>query len=211
MPGTVVLVPAPLDPVSAWADVAARLPYDTVAPSGSAERPPYAVGWVASVAGPLHAAAPRAPLVVTGSGTAGPLLPALARTQRAAGRRIGGYVFVDATLPRPGAPSHLDLLRAADPGSADAAHDALHESGAVWPRDAGRPRDHDFWTERLPPAPDWPDAPCVYVSTGGVVPGVGPVDFWARSARSRGWPVRAVGAGDDLAAVLAQVIADLPG
>ncbi|TDE08954.1 hypothetical protein [Jiangella asiatica] len=211
MPGTVVLVPGPLDPDSVWADVASRLPYSAVAPDGAADRPPYAVGWVASLAAPLHASAPRGPLVVVGHGTAGPLLPALARTQRAARRHVGGYVFVDATLPRPGAPSQLDLLRAADPDTADAAHAALHEPGtATWPPAAARPRDHDFWTERLPPAPDWPDAPCAYVSTGGLVPGVGPVDFWARSARARAWPVSTVDDGDDLATALAEVIANLP-
>ncbi|NED95792.1 hypothetical protein G1H11_10755 [Phytoactinopolyspora alkaliphila] len=164
----------------------------------------------------LQLAAPADPLVVVGHGSAGPLLPALARTQRAGGRHIAGYVFVDATLPRPGPTSHLDLLKAAAPDEERLAHEHLHAPGGVWPALAdsekpfpgesrgtvphtaqgpaqglpqARPRDHQFWSETLPPAIDWPDAPCAYVHTGQPAPGCGDVDFWARSARSRGWPV----------------------
>ena len=46
-----------------------------------------------------------------------------------------------------------------------------------------RPRGLDFFTEPLPVAADWPDAPCGYLrlSAGYAQP--------MRSARSRGWPV----------------------
>jgi hypothetical protein len=216
-PGAVVVVSGPLGPWAAGPELAARLPYPVVVAEPVADRPPYAVGWLATaarqlLAAPPLAAASAAPLLLVAHGTAGPLLPALARTQRAAGRRVGGYVFADAALPRPGAPSHLDLLRAADGAAADAVHDGLHDGdGGSWPPDAAHPGDHDFWTERLPPAPDWPDAPCAYLHTGAAVPGIGPADFWARSAAARGWPVRTVAGGEDVAAALAGTIAALPG
>lgn len=170
--------------------------------------PPFSVAWIASVAGILRATPAAGPLIVVGHGLAGPLLPAVARTQRAGGRRIGGYVFVDATLPRPGRSSHLDLLRAAAAETADAAHHALHGPDSRWPLDADRPQSHDFWTESLPPAVDWPDAPCAYVRVDETVPGVGPTAFWARSARSRGWPTHD---GADLASLLTEAIDGLPG
>lgn len=209
-PAAVVVVSGPLGP---WAGGPApsTVPFPVVVAAPVAERRPYAVSWLADAARRLLAATPASPLVLVAHGTAGPLLPALARAQRAAGRRVGGYVFADATLPRPGAPSHLDLLRAADGAAADAAHDVLHTDGAVWPPDAAHPGDHDFWTERLPPAPDWPDAPCGYLHTGAAVPGVGPGDFWARSAAARGWPVHTMTGGEDVTAALAATIAALPG
>lgn len=212
-PGAVVLVSGPVDgpadavglcdPTAGDADG-----YDVLSPPSASGGQPYAVTWIASIARPLHAHRLRDPLVLVGHGTAGPLLPALARTQRAAGRRIGGYVFVDATLPRPGSPSHLDLLRAADAEQAERAHEALHEHDATWPPGAPRPQGHDFWTEPLPPAPDWPDAPCAYVRTRDTAPGTGPVEFWARSARSRGWPVRE---GSDPGRMVREVVEGLPG
>ncbi len=208
-PGAVVLVAGPLDPEDLWVragDVVGE--YDVVTPRSSAESSPYAVAWIASVARTLHATSMRDPLVLVGHGSAGPLLPALSRTQRVAGRGIGGYVFVDASLPRPGTPSYLDLLRAADADAAEHAHEALHTPGATWPPDAARPQDHEFWTESLPTTPDWPDAPCAYVRTGAEPAGAGPIEFWARSARSRGWHVRDEG---DTPHVLAEVIDVLPG
>ena len=189
-PGTVILVSGPADAPDHWQRMNLDLPgSEIVTPLSDDTGRPYAVAWIAAVARPLHTLELRGPLVMVGHGTAGPLLPALARTQRAAGNVIGGYVFVDASLPRPGSPSHLDLIRAADQDLADAAHTALHEPGHLWPPDAPRPRDHEFWAEKLPVAPDWPDAPCAYVHTGAGAPGTGPTDFWARSARSRDWAV----------------------
>ncbi len=216
-PGAVVVVSGPLDPWVAGRPLAdpGRLPCPVVVAEPVADRKPYAVAWLAAAARELLAAPALAasPLLLVAHGTAGPLLPALARAQRAAGRRVGGYVFADATLPRAGSPSHLDLLRAADGEQADAVHAALHDDGdgARWPPGAAHPGDHDFWTERLPPAPDWPDAPCGYLHTGAAAPGIGPADFWARSAAARGWPAHTVADGEDVADALAGLIADLPG
>lgn len=174
-----------------------------IAPELVAGSPPYAVGWVAGMARPLHAMAVPTPLALVAHGTAGPLLPALARTQRAARRAVGGYVFVDASLPRPGAQTHLDLLRAADADAADRIHASLHDGAASAPDEPPLAADHAFWSEPLPATVDWPDAPCAYVRSGSDVRGVGPTQWWARSAEQRGWLV------DDSARELAEIVADI--
>ena len=175
--------------------------FHVIAPELRPSGPPHAVGWVASAAGPLHAADVPAPLALIGHGTAGPLLPALARTQRAARRQIGGYVFVDATLPRAGSQTHLDLLRAADPVAAEHIHADLHNDHAG--------HAHDVWTEPLPPAIDWPDAPCGYIHTGAEGTVTGPLDWWARSAEQRGWLVDTT--GRELIVTLPEIIDRLAG
>lgn len=215
MAPTLVLVSGPLD-APGWWDVAtpALSSFDlpVTAPQDLSDGPLFGVSWIASVAQSLHASGVDGPLVMVAHGCAGPLLPALARTQRAGGRQIGAYVFVDATLPRPGPTTHLDLLRAAAPAEADRAHDRLHEPGGTWPEEPApsgvRPRDHQFWTETLPPAIDWPDAPCAYVRTGEPAAGCGDTAFWARSARSRGWPVTE---DADVVSAVRQAIGQLPG
>lgn len=218
----VALLAGPTDRRSYWEPVAAAWPAGagrvvSAVPDVAGHRP-FGVAWVAAHASALHRTGgwgrSNAPLVLVAHGTAGPLLPALARTQKSAGRHIAGYVFVDATLPRPGTSTHLDLLRAAAPDEAEAAHHQLHEDGATWPVEADRPGDHEFWTESLPPVIDWPDAPCAYLATKNRVPATGPIDFWARSASARAWTVREVdGApqGDELAGVLSDLIGSLPG
>ncbi|NDL60460.1 hypothetical protein [Phytoactinopolyspora mesophila] len=213
-PGALVLVTGPVDPVDWWAATQRELAgtgLAILAPRDGAAPPLFGVSWIASVAQALNTSALDDPLALVAHGTAGPLLPALARAQRAAGRHVGGYIFVDATLPRPGTTSHLDLLRAAAPAEADVVHERLHESGGLWPADpAGgvRQHDHQFWTETLPPAIDWPDAPCIYVRTGQEAPGCGDTAFWARSAGSRGWPVIEE---TDVTAGLARALDQLPG
>src|SRR5690606_27353032 len=94
-PGTLVFLHGPLEGPGRWAGVADGLAPGgarVVAPDVVPTSPPFAVGWIAGAARPLHAAEPPEPLVLVGHGTAGPLLPALARTQRAARRQVGGYV-----------------------------------------------------------------------------------------------------------------------
>ncbi len=119
---------------------------------------------------------------------------------------------MDATLPRPGRVNHLELLEAASPTEAETAHQQLHAPGGLWPDPAedtlARARDHQFWTETLPPAIDWPDAPCAYVHTGAPTTGCGDTSFWARSARSRGW---AVYESADTADGIQDAVAQLPG
>lgn len=183
--------------------------HHVVAPEVLAGPAPYSVGWVAGMARPLHAADVPTPLVLVGHGMAGPLLPALARTQRAARRAVGGYVFVDASLPRSGAQTHLDLLRAAHSDAADRVHAALHGEAPHWSDQPALAADHAFWTESLPPAIDWPDAPCAYVRSGADVREIGPATWWARSAQQRGWLVHE--AEHDLSGALVAVIDQLAG
>lgn len=212
LPGTVVLVPGPVDPPDWWAGPAGDLAaagYHVMAPRVAVSDPPYSVSWIAGAARPLHASDVPTPILLVAHGTAGPLLPALARTQRAARRHVGGYVFVDAALPRPGGQSHLDLLRAADPAAADQVHDALHRGTALSQVAHPLAADHGFWTERLPPAIDWPDSPCAYVRTGASDPATGPTEWWARTAGQRGWLVD--DSGGELSGVLVDVIRRLPG
>ncbi len=205
-PGTVVLAHGPLDPPDWWAPVADELRSNglhVIVPEVMVGAAPYSVGWVAGMARPLHATSVPTPLVLVGHATAGPLLPALARTQRAARRMVGGYVFVDATLPRPGRQTHLELLRAADSGAADRVHADLHDQSMDLADAAPLMGDHVFWTEPLPPAIDWPDAPCAYITSGRELLGIGPTSWWARSAEARGWIV------DDTSRELGEALRDV--
>lgn len=187
---TIAVLASPLDDLEWWnADDTLETEVPVVR-INVADTAPYGTTWVARAAQTIHTARANGPILLVGAGAAGPLLPALANTQRPARRHVAGYVFVDATLPRPGQPTHLDLLRAADPAQADDVHRQLHHEGATWPSNAPHPGDHDFWTTSLPLVSDWPDAPCSYVNTSnGPPPGVGDAQFWARSAASRGWAV----------------------
>ena len=52
-----------------------------------------------------------------------------------------------------------------------------------------RPRDLAFFTEPLPPAPGWPDAPCGFLRLSAAY------DQWAAAAAARGWPTASLDAG----------------
>ena len=138
--------------------------------------------------------------------------------RRALRSTVAAYVFCDAGLPPARPSSRLDLLRieVADGEDEVAPFEAHLAAGGRYPdwtdddlrglvpddsrRSALvgslRPRGLDFFTEPLPVAPDWPDAPCGYLrlSAGYAQP--------MRSARARGWPcVEADPAGGHFAAV----------
>lgn len=172
----------------------------TVPDIGDDDQRPYAMRYVARATLSINRAGPPQPLVLVGHGDAGPLLPQVATALRAGSRRVAGYVFCDATLPRPNA-SRMALLEAEDPGRARTLHERLHDGGefTTWP-DAElarlgdpaiaaavtgwvRPRGHEFYVEPLPMPQDWPDAPCGYLQLSDERPTL------ARTARSRGWPV----------------------
>lgn len=164
--------------------------------------PPYAVSYVADAARQITAAAPAGPVVLVGFSGAGYLLPQIGRTQRAARRAVGGYVFLDAGIPHARGATRLGLMRAEDTEFA-AELDTLLSSGGVFPTwtdddlralvpddalrsavvGALRPRGRDFFQEPLPCPPDWPDAPCGFVRLSAAYDGC------ARGARSRGWTV----------------------
>ncbi|WP_242911040.1 hypothetical protein [Actinomadura terrae] len=99
-PGTLVLLHAPGASASSWGDLPEMLRsygLDVIAPDVADVGP----GYVARVSLIITATGPDVPLVLVAHGDAGPLLPGVALAQRAAHRMVGGYVFVDAALPRP--------------------------------------------------------------------------------------------------------------
>lgn len=151
----------------------------------------------------LAAAASTPPVLVAHSG-AGPLLPAIAR---ASSRPVGGYLFVDASLPAPGR-TRLELITAEEPQAGEALHHHLTDGGRFpeWTSDdladttpdpavrdsiIGdlRPRGLDFFTEPLPTVAGWPDAPGAFLRFGA------PYAAAARDAAALGWPVDDLPAG----------------
>ena len=99
-PGTLVLLHAPGAGADSWGDVPGELRADgwsVVVPDVQETGHRY----IARASLLIAAADPAAPLVLAARGAAGPLLPGVALAQRAAHRPVGGYVFVDADLPRP--------------------------------------------------------------------------------------------------------------
>jgi hypothetical protein len=157
-----------------------------------------------SAAAQLAAEAGAQPLVLVGHSGAGALLPAV---RQALGPRaaVAGYVFVDAGLPIPG---QTRLSTFGDPAE-QAEFRAYLENGGRFPAwteadlativpdpaarqqlIAGlRPRGLDFWTEPLPDAPGWPDAPCGYVFFSRAYAEA------AADARRLGWPVAELAGG----------------
>ncbi|MBT2206729.1 hypothetical protein [Actinomadura sp. NEAU-AAG7] len=105
-PGSLVLLHAPGASAASWGDLPEMLRsygLDVIAPDVAETGSRY----VARVSLIITASGPEVPLVLVAHGDAGPLLPAVALAQRAAHRMVGGYVFVDAALPRPqGAHDH---------------------------------------------------------------------------------------------------------
>jgi hypothetical protein len=172
------------------------------------DRAPFAERYVGgAVAGVLGTASLADPVVLVGHSGAGPLLGAVGIGLRAAGRPVGGYLFCDAGLPRGGA-TRLDLLAVEDPEMAAAFRAELERGGRFPPwSDADlaplvpdptgraalvgslRPRGLEFFTEPLPAAAGWPDAPCGYLRLSAVY------DRWADEATARGWPAAGLDAG----------------
>ena len=210
--GILVLLHSPLVGVESWGTLAAALGRGGVVALAVAverdDRAPFAERYVrGAVQGVLDAAPEAGPPVLVGHSGAGPLLGAVGAGLRARGRPAGGYLFCDAGLPRAGA-SRLDLLAAEDRRMA-AAFRAELERGGRFPAwsDADleplvpdpvaraallgslRPRGLEFFTEPLPAAPGWPDAPCGYLRLSAAY------DGWAAEATARGWPADGLDAG----------------
>ncbi|MFC7328179.1 hypothetical protein [Marinactinospora rubrisoli] len=200
-PASAVLLHSPLADARAWGALPERLARrggplaDVVVPSvEDDDRPPYAARYVARAALEIARAAPAAPVLLAAAGSAGPLLPAIGAAQRAAHRRIAGYLLVDALLPGSGRASRADLAATQTPEWPGPAPDAADP--------AARPP--EFFAEPLPLVADWPDAPCGYLLTD---------PRYARCARLaglRGWPVvtREPGGGpDEVAAAVEELVA----
>jgi hypothetical protein len=230
--GTLVLLHSPLVGVESWGRLPEALGRGGVGAVAVAvdgdDRPPFAERYVrGAVEGVLAEPDRPAPLVLVGHSGAGPLLGAVGAGLRAAGRPCAGYLFCDAGLPQDGA-SRLELLAVEDEAMAEAFRAEL-ERGGRFPEwgdaelapvipDPGaraaligslRPRGLAFFTEPLPPAPGWPDAPCGFLWLSAAY------DRWAEAAAARGWPTAALEAGhfhplvdpDGVAAALLAVLA----
>jgi pimeloyl-ACP methyl ester carboxylesterase len=172
------------------------------------DAPPYASRYVARAALQVRDACGDARTVLIGHSGAGYLLPLLGVARRSARAPVAAYVFLDAALPPTRPTSRLDLLHAEDRELAgglgphlaaggrfpdwtdDDLRDLVPDDGLRAALVAGvRPRGTDFFTELLPVAPDWPDAPCGFLR---LTPGY---DAPARLAGQRGWP-RVLGPDD---------------
>jgi hypothetical protein len=211
-PGTMMLLPSPLVGVESWGRLPEALGRGGVAAVAVAvdgdDRPPFAERYVrGAVEGVLAAPAQPGPPVLIGHSGAGPLLAAVGAGLRAAGRPCAGYLFCDAGLPQDGA-NRLELLAVEDPAMAEAFRAELEQGGRFpeWgdaelaplvPDPAARaaligslrPRGLAFFTEPLPPAAGWPDAPCGFLRLSAAY------DTWAAAAAARGWPTAGLDAG----------------
>jgi hypothetical protein len=211
-PGTMMLLHSPLVGVESWGRLPEALGRGGVAAVAVAvdgdDRPPFAERYVrGAVEGVLAAPAQPGPPVLVGHSGAGPLLAAAGAGLRAAGRPCAGYLFCDAGLPQEGA-NRLELLAIEDPAMAEAFRAELEQGGRFpeWgdaelaplvPDPAARaaligslrPRGLAFFTEPLPPAAGWPDAPCGFLRLSAAY------DGWAAAAAAKGWPTAGLDAG----------------
>ena len=172
--------------------------------------PPFASRYVARAALQVREALAGAPAVLVGHSGAGYLLPLLGAARRAARARVSAYLFLDAGLPPARPTSRLDLLRAeiGDAAPELAGQLGTHLAGGGtypdWTDEdlraeitddsiraalvrSIRPRDEAFFTEPVPVAPDWPEAPCGFLQLSSSYDGP------ARLAGLRGWPVAGSG------------------
>jgi len=205
-PNSYVLLHSPLTGPAAWG----RLPtllrehgYDVIVVNvQDDDEAPFAERYVTRASAQISAAQLTPPTVFVAHSGAGPLLPPIAGSLPRDQRPRAGYVFLDAGLPRAVNSSRLDLLREEDPHLAADFLNSL-EAGARFPAwtvdelaaivpnlddridlvNSLRPRGRDFFTEPLPAAGEWPDAPCGYLRTSAAY------DYWVRIAEQRGWPV----------------------
>jgi pimeloyl-ACP methyl ester carboxylesterase len=238
----VVLAHSPLTDATAWGALPyvlrARGREVVVLDITDDDGPPFASRYVARAALQALDALGGAPAVLVGHSGAGYLLPLLGAARRAARARVSAYLFLDAGLPPARPTSRLELLRVE---VGDAAPDLSVQLGAHL-ADGGtypdwtdedlraeitddstraalvrsiRPRGEAFFTEPVPVAPDWPDAPCGFLQLSSSYDGP------ARQASLRGWPVAGSGEprpgrhfaalvepdrlADDLGAVLARL------
>ncbi|PSK96318.1 hypothetical protein CLV63_112203 [Murinocardiopsis flavida] len=208
-PATPVLLHGPGRAASGWDAVAAELlrrGRSPLAPAiGDDDRPPYAARYVARASLEIAAAAPDTPLLLVAAAGAGPLLPPIAAAQRAARRPVAGYALVDALLPQPGGTDRAGLVAAQVPAGLpeEDGTAARPAAGGLAVAGAAAPRPPDFYTEALPPAPDWPDAPCRYLLTDPRFAAC------ARLAGLRGWPVSdLVRTGGDPVALVDALLAE---
>jgi len=202
-----LLVHSPLVGPTTWAPVADALKAagcEVVMPR--LDSPPHIDGtyWSrhARIVAESVAAVPQdTTIIMVGHSGAGPLLPAI---REAMHRKVAGYIFFDAGLPRDGA-SRLDQFdTAAEVKEFRAA--AVNGILPRWTDDDLRSSIKDdalrrafvaelpalplaVYEEPLPVFKTWPDAPCAYVRTSATY------DPFLATARNKGWPARSLDGG----------------
>jgi hypothetical protein len=201
IPRSWVLAHSPLTGPAAWGRLPALLREQAYAvvviDVEDDDEAPYAERYATRAATQIAAAEPPTPTIFVAHSGAGPLLPAITASLTSS----GGYIFLDAGLPRPGRPSRRDLLREEDEGFAAEFVDSLRRGNRfpAWTADdladlvpdvddrialmkSLRPRGLEFFSEPLPALEKWPDAPCGYLRTSAAY------DLWLHIAEQRGWP-----------------------
>lgn len=202
-----LLIHSPLVGPTTWAPVAQLLKgagYEVVVPR--LESPPgipehYWERHASVVAESIAAVPPDRQIILVGHSGAGPLLPAL---RDAMHRKVAGYIFFDAGLPKNGAsrldqfdtPAEVKEFRdsAVDgvlPKWTEAdLHDAITDDTLRKAFVAELPAlPLKVYEEPLPVFKGWPDAPCAYVRTSATY------DRFLETARRKGWPVRSLDGG----------------
>ncbi len=203
----VLLVHSPLVGPTTWAPVADALRtagYEVIVPR--LDSPPGIEGnyWnrhARIVAESVRAVPKDRAIILVGHSGAGPLLPAVSAALH---RKVAGYIFFDAGLPRDGA-SRLDLFDTAGERQEFRAA-AVNGILPKWTDDDLRSSITDdalrrvfvaelpalplaVYEEPLPVFKGWPDAPCGYVRTSATY------DPFLETARKKGWPVSRVDGG----------------
>jgi hypothetical protein len=195
---TFVLVHSPLVGPATWELVAYELrqcKIGVVVPALSTDvaDKPYWKQHASAVAQALIGIQDSEPLVLVGHSGAGVLLPAI---RQMISQPVGGYIFVDASIPRNGA-SRLDLFGSLEEVTQfrDAAQNGFLP---VWSDDDLRNAIQDdsarrqfvnelqplplgVYEEPIPVFDGWPDAPCAYLLFSEVYRDA------AMLAQSRGW------------------------
>src|SRR5262245_15662160 len=199
-----LLVHSPLVGPATWTPMAEALRtsgYEVVVPRLDSPPGIHGTYWDrhARIVAEAAAAVPQdRAIVLVGHSGAGPLLPAI---REAMHRKVAGYLFFDAGLPRDGA-SRLDLF---DTPEEVKAFRAAAVDGILpkWTDDDLRTAITDdvlrrafvadlpalplaVYEEPLPVFRNWPDAPCAYVRTSATY------DPFLAAAKKQGWPVRSL-------------------
>ena len=178
-----------------------------------ASRRPFWQQQAESAAQALAARASAQPLILVGHSGAGALLPAI---RQALGRRVAGYIFVDAGLPVDGQTrlvtfgdqeaSFREFLLGGGrfPNWTRADLQEIVPDPALAERLAAdqRPRALPFWDEPIPVFSGWPDAPGAYLLFTETYRRA------AEQARAWGWPVRELPAAHFHMLVEPEAVAD---
>jgi hypothetical protein len=198
----ITLIHSPLVGPFSWLPVAERLKkrgWQTLVPHLDNQKPDHVrFFWEHHVETVLQhlSTAPASPVVLVSHSGAGVLLPMIGQ---ALGRRVAGYIWVDAIIPENGK-SRLDLFDT--PEEAESLRQAATDGWLpVWTEndlqgvipdpiirrtfvEELNPTPLAVYEEKIPVPPSWPDAPCAYLRFSETYRSM------AIKAEQRGWPCR---------------------